>query len=1167
MKLYHEVARALPQFAQVNDLLSKQQTGANRPFLFVGLSDVHKAHLAYAVAVERQQPVCLLAADEATARKMTEDINAMHAEETPIAQLYPAREFTFAHGVSASMELEQQRIGVLWQLCQPQANQTASICVASVEALMQRTIPKDILLSRTLRMDAAQTCEISVLTDQLFQAGYVRRPMVEGVAQFSVRGGIVDFFPPGEAAPIRIEFWGDQIDSMHQFDLETQRREQALEEVLIIPAKECLFDSSEQLAAKINQLIQKHGSRVPPFLTEDALRLSEEGELLHLDKYLPLAYDTEATLADYLSEHLMLLSEYNAIQKQAQGVSWQIEQDMKIMLENGELCGGLDGYYQPFALLLDRLKTQPMGVLDTFARTTPEMAYGELIHMTPIMTTNFSGELKVLQEDVSPLLEGGHAVVILAGTVKAGINLAEDLRSLSLPAEFFHEVDQLQFGKIMVCAGTISAGFEYPEIKFSLISTSRTAAGFGKKPRKRVYQKGANIHTIEDITQGDLVVHISHGIGVFAGIQKMELQGIAKDYIKIKYAGSDVLYVPVTQLDLVSKYVGPKDDGRTKLNKLHSGEWKKAKSRVQKACNEMADELIELYAKRLEAKGYAFSPDSDFQRSFEDHFDYEETEDQLRAAQEIKADMERPYPMDRLLCGDVGFGKTELAFRAAFKCILDGKQCALLCPTTILAWQHYQNALQRFEQFPVKIALLSRFRTPKQLRETIKQLKTGEVDFVIGTHRLVQKDIEFHDLGLAIIDEEQRFGVAHKDRFKEILSGVDLLSISATPIPRTLNMAINGIRDISTLEQPPQDRHPVQTYVVEHDLGILMSAIKKELRRGGQVYYIHNRVETIEQCAAMIQKELPDVSIGVAHGKMGEGPLSQIWRNLMERTIDILVCTTIIETGVDVKNCNTLIIENADHFGLAQLYQLRGRVGRSNRRAFAYFTFRPGKVLTEISTKRLSAIREFTTFGSGFRIAMRDMEIRGAGSLLGQRQHGQMEAVGYDMYLRLLKEAIAQKRGEATEQKSHECMIDVRLPAHIPDAYIENLPQRLDVYKKIASIQTQQQRMDLLDELIDRFGDVPDSVVTLLEVGLLRNVLAACGFYEITQKGSSLVFFMEEFQLSVAQTLIEQLGSRVSLHVSERPAIAIKLLHPDDTLETLRQTVEVLTKPQAKTVS
>ena len=651
---------------------------------------------------------------------------------------------------------------------------------------------------------------------------------------------------------------------------------------------------------------------------------------------------------------------------------------------------------------------------------------------------------------------------------------------------------------------------------------------------------------------GDYVVHVSHGIGIFEGIVKRDIHGVVKDYIKIRYAGSDMLFVPVTQLDLVTKYIGGKEDSVVKLNKLNSAEWAKTRARVKKAVKDMADELIKLYAKREAAQGYAFGPDTDWQNDFERRFPYDETDDQLRCIQEIKDDMEKPSPMDRLLCGDVGFGKTEVAIRAAFKCVMDGKQCAVLVPTTILAWQHYQTFRKRMEGFPVKVDILSRFRTPREQEQVLEELRRGQVDIVVGTHRLVQKDVKFKDLGLCIIDEEQRFGVKHKESFKEMRNNVDVLTLSATPIPRTLNMAMSGIRDMSTIEEAPQDRQPVQTYVMEHDWGILVQAISKELRRGGQVFYLHNRVDTIDRCAATIQQFLPDATVVVAHGKMSEEQLSKAWKRLLDHEIDILVCTTIIETGVDVSNCNTLIIEDADRLGLSQLYQIRGRVGRSSRRAFAYLTVTKGKALTDVATKRLEAIREFTTFGSGFRIAMRDLEIRGAGNILGAQQHGHMEAVGYEMYLKMLSEAVAVAKGEKPEVQNTECLVDIRIGAHIPEDYIESLPQRIDIYKKIASVENEKDASDIIDELIDRFGTPPEAVKGLVDVSLLRNMAAGLGIREISQRTDSLLFYPATVDMQAASRLAAGLKGRVMLNAGAKPYLAVKVAKGEKPVDTMR---------------
>ena len=661
-----------------------------------------------------------------------------------------------------------------------------------------------------------------------------------------------------------------------------------------------------------------------------------------------------------------------------------------------------------------------------------------------------------------------------------------------------------------------------------------------------------------DLSAGDYVVHVNHGIGMFLGIESVTVEGVTRDYIKIKYAGTDMLFLPCDQLENISKYIGAKgEDGTLKLSRLGGAEWGKAKSQVKAAAKEMAKELIKLYAERQRRPGFAFAPDDDMQRDFEESFQYVETDGQLQAIKEVKQDMEQPRPMDRLLCGDVGFGKTEVAMRAAFKAVESGKQAAILVPTTILALQHYQTLLARLRGFPVRADMLSRFRSPKQQQETLRRLRRGEVDIIVGTHRMVSKDVVFKDLGLVIVDEEQRFGVAAKEKLKQLASGVDTLTLTATPIPRTLNMAMSGIRDMSVINEAPQDRHPVQTYVLEYDDHIITEAIRKELRRGGQVFYLHNRIDNIELTAAHLREELPEARIVTAHGKMSEEELSEIWQRLLEREIDILVCTTIIEAGVDVPNCNTLIIEDADRMGLSQLYQLRGRVGRSGRRAYAYFTFRRGKALSEISEKRLEAIREFTSFGSGFRIAMRDLEIRGAGNILGSAQHGQMEAVGYDLYLRLLGDAIREQKGEKPVENL-ECLVDIQIEAHIPEKYIPSLAQRIDIYKKIAAIRTEDDWSDTMDELCDRFGEPPRSVAGLLDVALIRSRAAALGIREIDQRVGSLLFYSDRIDRGDLLALTKALPGRVLMNAGAKPYLTVKLQKGQEPMAGIREVLTVL---------
>ena len=794
--------------------------------------------------------------------------------------------------------------------------------------------------------------------------------------------------------------------------------------------------------------------------------------------------------------------------------------------------------------------------MEAFVRGTYEVPVRTLLNITARQLSVWGGSIALLEEDLQAMQSSGLTCIVLGGTEKTASNIAVDLKEKGLSVVYMPDMSEIPDKGIVITTGALSAGMEFPAAGFGIITHGRHTGKAAAKKRKNKHAQ--ELYSLSELTVGDYIVHASHGIGVFEGIHKINMQGVVKDYIKVRYAKKDTLYVPVTQLDLVSKYIGPREDATIKLSKLGGQDWQKTKARVRSAVKDMAKELIRLYAQRMQAKGHAFSPDTEWQRDFEAHFEFEETEDQLRCIREIKQDMELSSPMDRLLCGDVGFGKTEVALRAAFKCVSDSCQCALLVPTTILAWQHYQNISKRMEGFPVRIELLSRFRTPKQQEDILKRLKRGEIDMIVGTHRLVSKDVQFHNLGLLIVDEEQRFGVAQKERLKDSYKNVDVLTLSATPIPRTLNMALSGIRDMSVIEEAPHDRHPVQTYVLEHDQGIICDAIRRELRRGG-TYYLHNNVESIERVAASLQHQIPEAKVGFAHGKMTESELSEIWRKLLEQEIDVLVCTTIIETGVDVPNVNTLIIENADCMGLSQLHQIRGRVGRSSRRAYAYFTFTRNKILTEVAQKRLSAIREFTEFGSGFKIAMRDLEIRGAGNILGGEQHGHMETVGYDLYLKLLGEAVKMEKGELPAAPvDNECLVDMQVQAHIPERYIENLSQRLDIYRRIAGIKTQDDALDVLDELTDRFGKPPASVQGLIDIALLRNMASQIGIFEVKQRDDYIILYREPMNMEFLEPLIKILKGRVKLSAGNKPYVSIKVTSKESPLQTLKQVLEIL---------
>ncbi len=1152
MALFTKQLQRLESVQRLSKALAKGQT----PVLVTGPAQIHKANLISTLAVESGRGALVITQDEQTAARLCEDINLFAGGDA--AWLYPERELTLRRVEGVSLEYEHMRLSVLARLHQGKGG----VAVASAAAALQLTMPPKVLQKSLRLLRAGDTLPQQELLSFLVWAGYQRCDQVEGVCQFAARGGIVDFFCPDAPLPVRVEYWGDDIDTISRFSIETQRREEMVEEITISPARELLYTPAE-LAVLLEQhlktLTDKQREMGGHGLEQDIKLLRSGEDLPSADRYLPLIYGKNATLLSYMDQRLLIVCEGSAVKEAVTHSQWQQEEDIKLLLEEGILTKGAHRLSADLSALTDCYHNYPTLLLDNFPRSYPGLALGELIDIKANTLSVWSGQLDTLVEDLEHYMDEGYCCYVAAGTKRGALALVTDLQGRGLPAHFSQSREDYVSKTVFVCEGGLSAGMEYPQISFAVIPYGRAGHVAPVRKQKKHKDSGKVIKDIADLTPGDYVVHVAHGIGIFEGIIKKEVQGVIKDYIKIRYAGTDTLFVPVTQLDLVTKYIGGKEDAQVRLSKLNSTEWSKTRQKVKKAVSDMAKELIALYAKRLSAKGYAFSEDSDWQREFEQRFEYDETDDQLRCIAEIKSDMERSTPMDRLLCGDVGFGKTEVALRGVFKCVLDGKQCAVMVPTTILAWQHYQTFLRRLEGYPVTVELLSRFRSPKEQREIIRKLKSGQIDVIVGTHKLVQKDIEFKDLGLCIIDEEQRFGVAHKERFKELRSEVDVLTLSATPIPRTLNMAMSGIRDMSVIAEAPHDRHPVQTYVLEFDEELIAEALRKELRRGGQAFYLHNRVESIEGCASRLRQKLPDAVIATAHGKMSETELSEVWRKLIEREIDILVCTTIIETGVDVPNCNTLIIEDADRMGLSQLYQLRGRVGRSGRRAYAYFTFRRGRILTETGEKRLSAIREFTSFGSGFRIAMRDLEIRGAGDILGSQQHGHMEAVGYDLYLKLLSEAISEEKGEPI-QRTGECLVDIQIEAHIPEHYIENLNQRIDIYKKIACVYTQEDYLDTMDELIDRFGEPPASVVGLLDVALVRNGAASLGIREITQRGGNILLFPEQLDMERTVTLVHSLKGRVLVNAGAKPYLSVRLQKGQQPLDAIREVIAAMSE-------
>ena len=1117
----------------------------------LGLTPVQKAHIISALVGGLEKKALVVVPDDATAVRLCEDLTAFGVS----ALQYPSRSFSFYTTDSQSYEYEQKRIKVLRRML----DNRIDIVVGSAEACVSYTIPPEILRQKSVLLKKNEETTLENIIMSLNCAGYTRVDAVEGVGQFSVRGGIIDFFSPDDEEPVRIELWGDTVDTMCRFDIVSQRRTVNIDEILIAPSKEIIIDNPQELIEKIeklgNSIRGKKTDIIREKLYSDIDRLKGGLSVGSADKYLPLIY-SPATIFDYAKDYLLFCFETGGIKEKVSSSQKLLYEDIKACVDDGTLCKGLDKFTLTFNELVEKYEQFGATYVDNFARGSFDTSVKSLTTFNGVTLPIWNGKLDVLMEDLKPVLSKDSTVIVFAGTEKSAKNLAETLTDEDFKSVYFSHIPaKFPKGAVCVLAGSLTSGFSFPREKLYVFTYSKVYQTKTKR-RNTGFKARDTIHSLDELRKGDYIVHSIHGIGIFDGVTQLEANKIIKDYIKIKYAKSDVLYVPVTQLDLVSKYIGPhEDDGKAlKLNRLGGGEWEKTRSKVRSAVKDMADQLIKLYSQRMHSEGYAFSPDIDMQTDFERRFPFEETGDQLRSIDEIKNDMEKPYPMDRLLCGDVGFGKTEVALRAVFKCIADGKQCAILVPTTILALQHYQTILKRFEGFPIEAEMLSRFRTPTQRSKIIKSINSGFVDIVVGTHSLISKNVKFKDLGLLIVDEEQRFGVAQKEKLKEMFPGVDVLTLSATPIPRTLNMAMSGIRDMSVIEEAPSDRFPVQTYVVEHNMALLCEAMEKELRRGGQVYFLHNRVDTIDGVALSIQEFLPDARIKTAHGKMNEEELSEIWRDLMNGEIDILVCTTIIETGVDVPNANTLIIEDADKLGLAQLHQLRGRVGRSARRASAYLTYKRDKNLSEVAYKRLQAIREYTEFGSGFKIAMRDLEIRGAGNLLGAQQHGHLAAVGYDMYMKLLSEAISQEKGEKPKQK--ECLIDLQINAHIPDQYISALSQRLTVYRRIADIRTFQDAEDVRDELRDRFGDVPPSVEGLIEVSLCRNTAASMGIFEIGQRGDIIALYCEDIDASLVLDLSSILRGRISVTQKGKKSINVKKLDNQNSLDTLKEIFE-----------
>ena len=1144
-----------PEYAALVEGLNRGESAA-----VTGVGQINRSHMIAGLRRDTKRPIVILTQDDMAAHRMQEELKCFLHEEVPIL---PGRDLTLYDAAVVSRSWEQKRLRQLYALAQGQV----PLQIMSWEAASQRTLPPAVLSKATIHLEVGKEYPLDSLIASLVTAGYSRCGMVEGVGQFAVRGGILDVFSPASDKPVRAEFFGDELDTMGFFDPDTQRRDENTDSCTLLPVCEtlphCHMGGLEGLCKDLRSLIsrqRRHKNVNEPLvatLTKDLEKYENGLNNTASDRYMALIYPEFATALDYIAQDsILVLCDHSSLQRAARTRTEELGMQLDSMLQAGLVVGELCDFALQWEDFCPRLRGRTVAYFDAFGGSAypEECPPKQLLPMTAKQLPGYGGSMDTVVSDLTHYQKMEFGSLVLCGTRRRAELLQQMLREKGLSCFLCIPLNTLpKPGQILLAEGSLPYGMEYPLSKLAVLTEGQMIAK--GEPRKRAKKAGTTnrqkLNSFTDLSPGDLVVHENYGIGRFMAMEQIKVDGAVKDYIKIAYQGSDTLFVPATQLDLVSKYIGGGgEDANVRLNKIGSDAWQKTKAKARKAAKDMAGELIQLYAQRKRQPGFAFAADAPWQKEFEDNFPYPETDDQLRCIADIKHDMEAPTPMDRLLCGDVGFGKTEVALRAVMKCIMDGKQAAILVPTTVLAQQHYQTAISRFRGFPVTIDVLSRFRTPKQQAKTLQDVRSGSVDLIIGTHKLLQKSVEFKDLGLLIVDEEQRFGVSHKERLKEISKGVDVLTLSATPIPRTLNMALSGIRDMSTIEEPPSDRYPVQTFVTEYNTAIIDDAIRREVERGGQVYYLHNRTETIDQCAGALRRRIPGLSVAVAHGQMTEDALGDVMQAMAEGEIQVLVCTTIIETGLDIPNANTLIIENADRFGLSQLHQLRGRVGRSTRHAYAYFTYRPDKSLTEIAEKRLAAIRDFAEFGSGFKIAMRDLEIRGAGNLLGAEQSGHMMSVGYDMYLKLLDEAVLEERGEAP--KAPDCTADLNVTANVDKDYVARGEERMDLYRRMAAIRSQEDADDLLDEIVDRYGEPPKGVLNLIDIALLRAQARKAGIKDIRQKSGNVLFVLNNLNFEAVSALCADPDYKarvIFLANAKEPTLQLKLATGVDSLK------------------
>ncbi len=1065
------------------------------PVQLIGCMDTQESHMIYGTGRDKRIRL-VITHNEVRAKELVEDLKLYDHD----VMYYPAKDFIFYSADVHGQAIVKERLKVIKRLLEKEP----LTVVTTLDGGMDYCLPFERYQENRIHVAEEEILDLEEFKKNLVAIGYENTGQVQKEGEFSVRGGIIDVFPLTEECPYRIELWGDEVDGIRRIDVESQRSVETVSEIEIYPATE-IFLEEDRILEGMHRMEEEMQTCVRRFedegKKEEASRLRQSVAnfretyevyhgLVNLESYVSYFTKNVSSFFDYFKgeDVCVYLDEPARCIEKGEAVEYEFRESMVSRLEKGYILPGQMEVLFSLPVLLKKLSELPLLLMTALDMKVKEFnvrhKYNFQIQAAPSYNNNFS----LLAKDILRLKKNGYRVLVLSASGTRAERLCQDLQDYEIPAFYSRDLShELLPGEVMIGKGTLRKGFEYPNLRFVVMTEGDIFGGVKKKRKKRVKRyEGAAIHSFNDLKIGDYVVHENHGLGIYEGIEKIEVDHITKDYLKVAYAGGSNLYIPATSLEVLQKYAGSDAAKVPKLNKLNSPEWKKTKTRVKGAVKEIAQELVDLYAKRQAKQGHAFEKDTVWQREFEEVFPYEETEDQLHAIEDTKKDMESIKAMDRLICGDVGYGKTEIAIRAAFKAVMDGKQVAVLVPTTILAGQHYNTFVQRMRDYSVEVGMLSRLRTPKENRETVEKLRKGAIDIVIGTHRLLAKDVVYKDLGLLIVDEEQRFGVTHKEKLKQLKNDIDVLTLTATPIPRTLHMSLVGIRDMSVLEEPPVDRMPIQTFVMEKNDEIVREAILRELGRGGQVYYVYNRVANMDIIAGEVQKLVPEAIVAYAHGQMNERELERTMFAFVNGEIDVLVSTTIVETGLDIPNVNTIIIDEADKLGLSQLYQLRGRVGRSNRTAYAFLMYKRDKMLKEVAEKRLAAIKEFTELGSGFKISMRDLEIRGAGNLLGARQHGHMEAVGYDLYCKMLNEAVKRLKGEKVENDEFETNIDLKMDAFIPADYIPNEFQKLDVYKRIAEIETEPERDDMVDELIDRFGEPPQSVCNLLEIALLK---------------------------------------------------------------------------------